>query len=249
LSDDDFMVAVLAAALAAGLVLGLLGAGGAMVIVPALVAFAHVKPDDAAVISLIVVGVVSPVGTWQHWRAGHVHWRASLTFAAASTPAAFLGARLSHELDGDVIMLLFGGMMTAAAVAMLLRRDPPIAGSPAPRKLVAVGACVGLLTGIVGIGGGFVIVPALVILAGVPMRDASGASLVVITLNAAAGLVGKLSGPPIDWTLTFSFTAVALAGSVLGSVFAPRASAAGLRRAFAVLLLSVAGWIFAYSVF
>jgi len=233
------MVAVLASALAAGLVLGLLGAGGAMVIVPALVGFAHVTPDDASVISLIVVGVISPVGIWQHWRAGHVHWRASLTFAAASTPAAFLGARLSHELDGDVIMVLFGGMMTAAAVAILLRREPPIAGSPAPRKLVAVGACVGLLTGIVGIGGGFVIVPALVVLAGVPMRDASGASLVVITLNALAGLVGKQGGPPIDWTLTCSFTAVALAGSVLGSMFEPRAS---------VLLLGVAGWIFAYSV-
>lgn len=242
------MVAVLAAALAAGLVLGLFGAGGAMAIVPALVAFAHVEPHDAVVTSLIVVGVVSPVGIWQHWRAGHVRWRESLTLAAASTPAAFLGARLSHGLDGDAIMLLFGGMMTAAAVAMLLRREPPVAGCPAPRKLVGVGACVGLLTGIVGIGGGFVIVPALVVLAGVPMRDASGASLVVIMLNVGAGLVGKLGGPPIDWTLTLSFTAVALAGSVLGSHFAPRASAVGLRRAFAVLLLGVAGWIFAYSV-
>jgi uncharacterized membrane protein YfcA len=248
LSDDDFMVAVLAAAVAAGLVLGLLGAGGAMVILPALVAFAHVKPDDAAVISLIVVGVISPVGIWQHWRAGHVHWRDSLTFAAASTPAAFLGARLSHELDNDVIMLLFAGVMTAAAVTMLLRPELPTAGSPAPRRLVGVGACIGLLTGIVGIGGGFAIVPALVVLAGVPMRDASGASLVVITLNVVAGLVGKLGGPPIDWTLTLSFTAAALAGSVLGSLVAPRASAAGLRRAFAVLLLGVAGWIFSYSV-
>jgi uncharacterized membrane protein YfcA len=242
------MIAVLAAALAAGLVLGLLGAGGAIVIVPALVAFAHSTPNEATVISLIVVGVISPIGIWQHWRAGHVHWRASLTFAAASMPSAFLGARLSHELDGDVIMLLFGGMMTAAAVAMLLRRKPPIAGSPAPRKLVAVGAFVGLLTGIVGIGGGFVIVPALVVLAGVPMRDASGAALVVIMLNAVAGLVGKLGGPPIDWTLTLSFTTVALAGSVLGSVLAPRASAAGLRSAFAVLLLGAAVWIFAHSV-
>jgi uncharacterized membrane protein YfcA len=248
LSDDDFMVAVLAAAVAAGLVLGLLGAGGAMVILPALVAFAHVKPDDAAVISLIVVGAISPVGIWQHWRAGQVQWRDSLTFAAASTPAAFLGARLSHELDNDVIMLLFGGMMTAAAVTMLLRPELPIAGSPAPRRLVGVGACIGLLTGIVGIGGGFAIVPALVVLAGVPMRDASGASLVVITLNVVAGLVGKLGGPPIDWTLTLSFTAAALAGSVLGSLIAPRASAAGLRRAFAVLLLGVAGWIFSCSV-
>lgn len=242
------MVAVLAAALAAGLVLGLLGAGGAIVIVPALVAFAHSEPDQATVISLIVVGVISPVGIWQHGRAGHVHWRASLTFAAASMPAAFLGARLSRELDGDVIMVLFGGMMAAAAVAMLVRRDPPVAGAPAPRKLVVVGALVGLLTGIVGIGGGFVIVPALVVLAGVPMRDASGASLVVIALNVVAGLVGKLGGPPIDWTLTVSFTAVALAGSVLGSILAPRASAAGLRTAFAVLLLGVAAWIFARSV-
>jgi len=242
------MIAVLAAALAAGLVLGLLGAGGAIVIVPALVAFAHSKPDEATVISLIVVGVISPIGVWQHWRAGHVHARASLTFAAASMPAAFLGARLSHQLDGDVVLLVFAGMMTAAAIAMLVRREPPVARAPAPGKLVMVGAFVGVLTGIVGIGGGFVIVPALVVFAGVPMRDASAASLVVITLNAVAGLAGKLGGPPIDWRLTLSFTTVALAGSVVGSVVAPRASAAGLRTAFAVLLLGVAVWIFAHSV-
>jgi uncharacterized protein len=241
------VIVVLGAALAAGMVLGLLGSGGTMVIVPALVYAAHVDPHEAVVISLVVVAATGPVAAWQHRRAGHVHLRASLTFAAASVPASFLGARLSRDLEGRYLMLLFAAMMVASALGVLLRRGEPAVGSPAPRRLVAVAAVVGLATGAVGSGGGFLVVPALVVFAAMPMRDAIGASLVVVTLNTLAALVGKLGGPPIDWELTLAFTAMAVAGSVLGFALARRTSVARLRSAFAIVVLAAAIWILLHS--
>ena len=168
----------------------------------------------------------------------------ALLLSAASLPAATLGALASRRLDGGVLMLLFATVMAASALAMLFRKGDGASGRPlVVWKMLPVGFGVGLVTGVVGAGGGFLIVPALVVFGGLAMQEAVGTSLVAITLNCAAGLVGKLGSAPVDWTLTLAFAAVAVGGSFLGFLVGRRVSPAGLRRVFAWFVLAIAAVI------
>jgi uncharacterized membrane protein YfcA len=234
------MLAVLVPALFVGLVLGLLGAGGSILTVPILVYLGHMEPHAAVISSLTVVGVTSLVAALPHARAGRVRLRVALLFSLASVPSALLGTRLSRGLSSRVLMLLFAAVMTISALAMLLRRQPPQSEEPEPLKLLGVGFLVGLVTGVVGVGGGFLIVPALVLLAGLSMTDAVGTSLVSIAFACAAGLLGKWGSATVDWSLTGGFLAVALLGSLLGTQMSRRVAAARLRRGFAGFVLLVA---------
>lgn len=241
-------VLALASAVAVGVVLGLLGAGGSILTVPILVYLAQVPPHAAIAASLVVVGLTSLVAALQHARAGHVRLRVGLTFAGAGVLGAFVGARLARGLDARVLMLLFAAVMFTTALVMLLRRERVQAHSAAPAKMLGVAAGVGLITGTVGAGGGFLIVPALLLFGGVSMSDAVGTSLMAIALNCAAGFLGKLGGAPIPWALALEFSAVAIAGSFIGHALCRRISAASLRRIFAVFILVVAAVIAANNV-
>jgi uncharacterized membrane protein YfcA len=232
------------AALAIGLSLGLLGGGGSVLTVPVFVYMLGLPAKQAIAMSMPVVGCTSLIGALGHWRAGHVAWRTALAFGATTMLGAFAGARASVWLTGTQQLLLLGAAMAAAALSML-RRTPlsATAVAPAPAAqgtLAAVGLAVGVLTGLVGIGGGFLVVPALVLLARVPMAQAIGTSLVVITLNAVMGTAGHLGHAAFDWETIGWFTACAITGSVAGTRLARRVPPATLRRGFAWFLLAVA---------
>jgi uncharacterized protein len=232
------------AALGIGLSLGLLGGGGSILTVPVFVYALGVPTTSAVAMSMPVVGLTSLVGVLSHWRAGHVRWRTAFSFGTVAMVAAFGGTWIGRRLGGDMQLLLLATLMSITAVAMWRRpassrTSETAAATRHPVFLLLVAIGVGVLTGVVGIGGGFLVVPALVVLGGLPMTDAIGTSLAVIVLNAAAGLAGYAGHVLIDWSTVLWFTALAATGIVAGSRLAPRVPAATLRRAFALLLLVV----------
>lgn len=235
-----------ALAVLVGLALGLLGGGGSILVVPIFVYLLHFPAKEAIAMSLPVVGVVALVGAFVNWRAGQVRFGAALPFGAAAMAGAFAGARLSHYLAGSVQMALLGAAMLAAALAMFRGAPSRASAEPPPHRLgllFALGAGVGALTGAVGIGGGFLIVPALVLLAGLPMKTAVGTSLLVIAMNAAAGTLGHVGSLRVPWLFLAGFTSVALLGLLAGSRLSRRLSGPALRRSFAVFLVLMGGFI------
>lgn len=238
-----------------GLSLGLLGGGGSILTVPVLVYVLDFAAKPAIAMSLPVVGATSLVGALSHWRAGNVHLRTALLFGAIAMAGSYLGARLAVFLTGATQLLILAVVMLTAAASML-RRGPvtavigdPDAGratTPAETsiplaRLLLVGLAVGILTGIVGIGGGFLIVPALVVLGRVPMKQAVGTSLLVIAMNSASGFAGYAGTVEVPWPFLAAFTGVAVAGILAGTFLVRFVSAASLKRGFAVFLLAVGG--------
>lgn len=239
----------LAASLFVGVLLGLLGGGGSILTVPLLVYVLDVEPRTAIAMSLVVVGVTSASGALLHARAGRVRWRTALVFGAGGMAGAFLGGRLNPLIPSTTLLLLFAGVMVAAAVAMLRRKEAPLTTAPAPEsptlpgvRVLAQGVAVGLLSGLVGAGGGFLIVPALA-LVGLPTPVATATSLVVIALQCAAGFVGHLGHVQLPWALTGAVLGAAMTGSLVGGRLAGRVSPASLRRGFAVFVLATAAFL------
>jgi uncharacterized membrane protein YfcA len=231
-------------ALLIGLSLGLLGGGGSILMVPALVYALGFDVKPAVAMSLFVVGLTSLVGAAAHWRLGNVRLPSAALFSGFAMAGAFAGARLSTFLSGTAQLALLALVMLAASVSMFRRPSPRTEQdgprvAPRPTLLVPVAIGVGVLTGLLGVGGGFLVVPALAVLARVPMRQAVGTSLVVIALNSASGFVGYLGIVPVDWTFLAGFTAVAAAGALGGAAMMRLVSISALRRSFAVLLLAV----------
>ena len=230
-----------------GLALGLLGGGGSILTVPVLVYVLGVAAKPAIAMSLPVVGLTSLVGAAAHWRLGNVRLTTAAVFGILAMGGAFAGARLSVFLSGAAQLVLLAVVMVAAAIGMLWTRRSHRGGrsEQTPRAqwslLAPVAVAVGVLTGLVGVGGGFLIVPALVLLARVPMRQAVGTSLLVIALNSAAGFGGYIGTIDIDWAFLARFTAVTIAGALVGAAMASRVPVTALRRAFAVFLLVVGG--------
>ncbi|GAA0947248.1 TSUP family transporter [Actinocorallia libanotica] len=235
----------LAAAVLIGVVLGLLGGGGSILTTPVLIYLAGVDAKSAIAMSLFVVGATSVAGVVPHARAGRVRWRTGALFGAAGMIGAYAGGRLAAFVPANVLLIAFGIMMAVTAVAMLRGRRAPGAaahgGSRPLFKILLEGGAVGLVTGLVGAGGGFLVVPALALLGGLPMPVAVGTSLLVIAMKSFAGLAGYLQSVSIDWPLTLSVTAVAIAGSLLGSRLSGMADPDRLRKAFGwfVVVMSV----------
>jgi uncharacterized membrane protein YfcA len=235
-----------------GLSLGLLGGGGSILTVPVFVYVLRYDPKLAIAMSLPVVGATSLVGAVAHWRAGNVRLETAALFGVAAMIAAYIGARLASFLTGAVQLSLLAVIMVIAAISMFrnARRAPAPAtpntrgGSLASlRLLVPVALVVGLITGIVGIGGGFLIVPALVLLGGVPMKQAVGTSLLVIAMNCASGFVGYIGRVDIPWAFVLAFIAVAAIGILVGTVLARRVPQRALKQAFAVFLIVMGTFI------
>lgn len=219
-----------------GVALGLLGGGGSILTVPILVYIAGLEPKAAIATSLLVVGVTSAAGAISHARAGRVQWRTGLLFGAAGMVGAYGGGRAAEFIPGAWLLIAFGVMMAVTAVAMLRGRndeEPDRSGEMAVGRILIEGIVVGAVTGLVGAGGGFLVVPALVLLGGVPMATAVGTSLVVIAMKSSAGLFGYLSSTTIDWPLALAVTAAAVVGSVVGGQLAGRITQEKLRQGFA----------------
>lgn len=226
-----------------GVLLGLLGGGGSVLAVPLLVYVGGLEPGPAVATSLFVVGTTSLAGVLPHARAGRVRWRSGLVFGAAGMTGAYLGGRLAAYVPGAVLLGAFAVMMIGTALAMIRgRRSPAPAGTATRRpwpRIAGTGFLVGAATGFVGAGGGFLIVPALALLAGLPMTSAIGTSLLVIVLQSTAGLAGHLAGVTIDWRLAIGVTASAIVGSLVGSRFTGRIGPEQLRRGFGWFVLGM----------
>lgn len=240
------MLLTIALSVLIGLSLGLLGGGGSILTVPILVYAAGLETKDGIATSLLVVGATSVAALLFHARAGRVAWRVGFLFGAASIIGAYAGGRLAHVLPARLLLAGFTLMMFVTALAMMRRRREGAAAEAtalrggAFARAAAIGVAIGLLTGIIGAGGGFVIVPALVLLSGLPMRTAVGTSLLVIAMNSFAGFAGTLSHATIHWTLAFAVTSASAVGSLLGAALAGRVKPASLRSGFAWFVLAMA---------
>jgi uncharacterized membrane protein YfcA len=232
-----------------GVSLGLMGGGGSILALPVLVYVAGIDPRRAVAMSLALVGSTSLMAGLMHHRGGNVDRRVGAIFGIAGLPGAYIGARLTHLVPAHVLLLLFGVLMLVVGGVMLLRsvrelhegahaRERPRLGA-----IVAAGSGVGFLTGFLGVGGGFIIVPSLVLFAGLPMPTAVGTSLMVIALNCAAGLLGHLGEEGVPLRATAAFTGVAIVGGFLGERLSSRLSPRALRRGFAVFVILLAFYI------
>lgn len=243
-------MAALGIALAAliGLSLGLLGGGGSILSVPVFVYVLGFGAKQAIAMSLAVVGTVALFGAAGHWRAGNVNLRLAAPFGAIAMAGTFLGTRVAAFVPGGVQLTLFAVVMLAAAWSMFRRRPAAAAADGAthplpPLATVAVGLSLGMLTGLVGVGGGFLIVPALVLLARVPMKQAVGTSLLVIALNSGVGFAGYLGQVEVPWGFMALFTGVAVGGILLGARLIRFVPQHALQRAFALFLLVMGSFI------
>lgn len=227
-------------ALVVGVVLGMLGGGGSILTVPIFVYVLGYAAKPAIAMSLPVIGLTSLVGVIGHWRAGRVNVRVALMFGVVAMLGSVVGTRVATLVSGAVQMAIFGTVMIAAA-AFMFRSATPEAKSDGPGLgllgLAPIGFVVGTLTGLVGVGGGFLIVPALVLLGRLPMKHAVGTSLLVIAMNAFAAFAGYLGRVPLDWSAMILFAALAIVGILLGSWLVRFVPQQTLKRAFAVLLI------------
>ena len=242
-------IAVIAGAVI-GLSLGALGGGGSILAVPVLVYALYLDPQAATTASLVIVGVTAIVAAISHARAGRVDWRAAFIFGGLGIPASIGGSLLNRAVDPQVLLLAFAALMLLAAAAMYRRsRADEVVATPSPAgplqvvRVVAVALVVGFLTGFLGVGGGFLIVPALVLAMGFGMPTAVGTSLVIISITSLAALVERLGHGAIAWDVILPFTAAAIAGSLIGKQLSEKVSGPALTRAFAVLLVLVAGYV------
>ncbi len=249
-----------------GVSLGALGGGGSILAVPALVYAAGQTPKHATTTSLLLVAITALIGIVPHLRAGRVRVVAGTVFGLAGVGGSLLGSHWNKAADPNVLLLAFSGLMLVAAYAMGRRtRRPaavprtarsvgaaavPIPAGVAPTrvqldpltsvKVVVAGTLVGLLTGFFGVGGGFVIVPALVLALGFTMPEAVGTSLLVITVNSAVAMATRLQGGAIEWGTVVPFTVASLIGVVVGSRLASTRDSGSLQRWFVGLLVLVA---------
>ncbi|WP_408993425.1 sulfite exporter TauE/SafE family protein [Streptomyces sp. 1268] len=236
------VLALLAGALV-GLALGSLGAGGSILTVPALIYLLGFSPAEATTASLIIVIVTSLTALLAHARAGAVRWRAGLLFAAAGLLPAAAAGLLSARIPAVVLTLAFAVLAVLAGLCMLRRRTPSddVTASASVPRATGVGAVLGAVTGFLGVGGGFLAVPALVAALAVPMSAAGGTSLLVIIANALVALAARATTEvSLDWALIMPFIATAVLGAWDGKRLAAKVRPATLQRVFGTLLLAVA---------
>ncbi|HHU67897.1 sulfite exporter TauE/SafE family protein [Corynebacterium sp.] len=234
------LIAVLILAIAIGLSLGLLGGGGSILTVPLLTYVAGMDPKEAIAASLFVVGATSVLSTLTHARMGNVQWRTGLIFGAASMAGAFLGGLAGGYIPGVILMLAFAVMMIATAIAMLRgrkKRDTVEQTKLPLGKILIEGLVVGLVTGLVGAGGGFLVVPALALLGGLSMPVAVGTSLLVISMKSFAGLAGYLTTVSLNWPLVLGVTGMALIGALIGARLTKVVPEQALRKGFGIFVL------------
>ncbi len=258
------LILVLVAGAVTGLVLGLFGSGGSIIAMPSLMYLLKVPAKSAIAMSLGIVAITATLSAWDHWRRGNVDVHVALVFGLFGVLGTYGGARLGVLLPVLLQLTLFAFVMYAAAWKMLRPASTASPAAPGVPAAVAVaesgkvfgslgwgrmghiaahGIGIGVLTGIVGVGGGFLIVPALVLLSGLPMKLAIGTSLAIVAAKSYAGFAGYFGAVPIDWTTMASFTAVTVLGSFAGTRLASRFSQERLKRSFGLFLVVVATYI------
>jgi uncharacterized protein len=247
-----------------GLALGALGGGGSILTVPALVYAAGQDARMATTTSLLIVGITSLAAMVPHARAGRIRAWQGLAFGALGTAGSFAGSALSSRVPAPLLLTAFAALLLLVAVALLRRSRSPVGSEgsvgmaargvpmltlrplacacPRVAKVLLTATLVGMLTGFFGVGGGFALVPALVLALGFPMPVAVGTSLLVISVNSATALIARIGdgASHLNWGLIAGFTAAAVAGSLVGGRVMAKADPRHLTRAFAALLVIVA---------
>lgn len=241
-----------------GVSLGLIGGGGSILAAPVLIYVMSVPAKSAFAMTLVIVGVASLIGAIPHWRQGNVNPKIIVLFAPASMLGAYLGARLASLpfVNPTIQLVTFGVMMLIAAVSMIRKGASKSENSldeadhadhrtviPKWLTIALEGLAVGTLTGFIGIGGGFLVIPALVLLGKTPMKEAVGTSLIILALKSVTGFAGYFGHVPIDWNLLLSFTAASSAGILLGSYLNQFVSAKQLEKGFGYFVLAVAVFV------
>lgn len=261
--------ALVAAALGivVGVVIGGLGGGGGVLTVPALVYVLGQDAHDATTGGVLIVGVTALVGTLVRVRERGIEWRTGVAFGAVGVPAAYLGTLVNRNVDQPVLLIAFACLTLLVAAAMLWR-GPECADTPAEPagaagvavavrhgtvsaqavKVVACGLAIGFLTGFLGVGGGFLVVPALVVVLRLPMSLAVGTSLFIIVINAASSVLARTADLHLDWMVIGPFTLTAIAASLVAKRVACRLSGTTLSRAFALMLGAVGLFVAAESI-
>ena len=243
-------------ALCIGLSLGLIGGGGSVLAVPILIYVMGLTPKTAIATSLAVVGMVSVIGAIPHWRQGNVNFRTAAFFAPTAMIGAYLGARIADlPLITETFQLIcFGLVMVTASILMIRKRgkssENPAEVASQKHNLAShwlaiplQGLGIGIITGFVGVGGGFIIVPALVLFGGIAMKEAIGTSLLIIAFNSATGFWGYLSQVELDWNLVISFTIAASLGTLVGAYLTRFIDAKNLQKGFGYFVLAVAVFV------
>jgi uncharacterized membrane protein YfcA len=259
------LILVILAGAITGIVLGLFGSGGSIIAMPALMYLLDVEPKAAIAMSLGIVAVTATISGWDNWRRGNVDVRVAVMFGLFGVVGTYAGARLGIYTPVTLQLILFALVMYAAAWKMLQKKKQPraqaaqaVAANAAVTEAEIIqahmghialhGVGVGVLTGLVGVGGGFLIVPALVLLSGIPMKIAIGTSLVIVAAKSYAGFAGYVGSVPVDWAMMGAFTLLTVAGSFAGTRIAHRFSHERLKKSFAIFLVVVATYILLKSV-
>ena len=233
-----------------GLSLGLVGGGGSIITVPVLVYVAGLSAREGVALSLPIVGVTALVGALAQWREGNVHGRAALIFSVMGMLGAVGGARLTPLVPPPVLMTLFAALMIAVGIRMAHGADEekmPRRAECNPLKCGATGLGLGVLTGFLGVGGGFLLVPALLSFARLPMRQAVGTSLLIIAANSAAGFLAHQGEVQGHFPLAAALTGAAVAGMVAGLRLSRRVQTQSLKKIFGALALGVAVFLLAMN--
>jgi uncharacterized membrane protein YfcA len=230
-----------------GLSLGLMGGGGSILTVPVLVYALKMDPKTAIALSLAIVGATSLIGSISHFRAKNINVRVALVFGPIAMIGTFLGAKISVFMSGTTQLILFAIIMLVASIFMFKGRAQSTDENQSINLnyplILAEGLFVGVLTGLVGVGGGFMIVPALVLLAKIPMKQAIGTSLLIISLKSFAGFMGYVGTVEIPWIFLARFTLFTGIGIIVGTYLVKFVSPAKLKKAFAIFLVIMSFFI------
>lgn len=256
------------ASLIIGISLGLIGGGGSILTVPVMVYLFHVQPLLATSYSLFVVGVTSLFGAANNYKRGFVNVNTALLFGVASIATVFLTRKLVIPAIKDVTvsvagltitepmftMVLFALLMMAAAVSMIKTSKRPVPDIPSSKninlsQLLLYGIGIGVVTGLLGAGGGFLLIPTLVMVVGLPMKEAVGTSLLIIALNSLIGFTGDLGHFNIDWKLLLPVTAIAISGIFIGGAIAKKIPSEKLKKGFGWFVLVMGIYILLKEVF
>lgn len=240
-----------------GMSLGLIGGGGSILTVPILVYLFGVNAELSTAYSLFIVGLTSLFGSFSHMKMGNIHWKTAVVFGIPSILSVYLTRHFvvpaipdplltlsSFVLSKDMgILVLFAVIMVLASYSMIKKGKPKAAGESEEISynyplILVEGAVVGFVTGLVGAGGGFLIIPALVLLAKLPMKQAVGTSLIIIASKSLLGFLGDLGrGQMIDWTFLLIFSAIAVVGIFAGAALSKKISGDKLKPAFGWFVL------------
>lgn len=245
------------ASLLIGISLGLIGGGGSILTVPVLVYLFAISPTIAISYSLFIVGFTSLAGAYNNYRKGLINFKTALLFGSSSITTVFVARKFIIPFLPDVffrigtfevhqalfVMVVFAILMVAASVSMIRnRRVVAEKGSKEkPLMLILYGVLIGLVTGFLGAGGGFLLIPALVILMKLPMKEAIGTSLLIIALNSLIGFLGDIGRHSVDWGFITIISAIAIAGIFIGGYFNQKVNADKLKKGFGwfVLLMGI----------